>query len=321
MKTDGSDADEKRKDDNQTIAGWLTKNQKGIESVLPAGTDFLRFARMTLQAIYNTPDLLNCSPASLTMAVREAASKGLEPDGEKACIIPYKGVATFQTMYQGELDLAYRTELYEIVTSREIRQNDDFDYHYGIPVAFLKHRPPLEGERGNVIGVWAGYKLKNGGFDYVVKSVAEIEEHKEKFAKGTARKDSAWNTNWLAMAKKTVLLMVLKYAPKSIERPSERRQYKPEEIQPAGQPEQLLKKLPEFTTEPIPEAEPEKIEQAEPTIPEVIESIPEKVEPVKPDFKKKAEKLVGKIVEQEETPQEETKEPEPKESLEDPGLF
>ncbi|MGE7912508.1 recombinase RecT [Lysinibacillus xylanilyticus] len=65
---------------------------------------------------------------------------------------------------------------------------------------------------------YAVYHLKNGGYDFVYRTRERIEKHAHKFSQAVQKGwASPWKTNYDAMAKKTVLKEVLKYAPKSIE--------------------------------------------------------------------------------------------------------
>ena len=68
--------------------------------------------------------------------------------------------------------------------------------------------------RGKVTWVYAVYHLKNGGYGFEVMSTEDINKHRAQFSKA---KSSPWDTNWEAMAKKTVVKQALKYAPMSSE--------------------------------------------------------------------------------------------------------
>ena len=50
------------------------------------------------------------------------------------------------------------------------------------------------------------YKLdENGEQVWEIWTAAEVDEHRKRYSAGSDRKDSAWQTSWDAMAKKTVL--------------------------------------------------------------------------------------------------------------------
>lgn len=60
--------------------------------------------------------------------------------------------------------------------------------------------------------------MKNGGYDFVYWTRERVDKHAKEFSQAVQKGwTSPWITNYDAMAKKTVLKEVLKYAPKSIE--------------------------------------------------------------------------------------------------------
>ena len=65
-------------------------------------------------------------------------------------------------------------------------------------------------DRGEIVWVYAVYKLQSGGFGFEVMSKADINEHRKKYSKA---RTSPWDTAWEGMAKKTVIKQALKYAP------------------------------------------------------------------------------------------------------------
>lgn len=201
----------------------LTTQQKQIESTLPAHVSLKSFLRKTATALMANPKLKSCTPDSIVKAVMECAKYGFDPDGKYCAIIPYGSLANFQLMYHGDLDLAYRTGQYSSITVKEVCEKDYFEYNYGMPESFLRHIP-ADKNRGEIVKFWAGFSLKNGGYDFVVKSKEELMEHGRKFSKMYSRNDGAWQTHPDAMCKKTILLMALKLAPKSIEMFSDKKE-------------------------------------------------------------------------------------------------
>ena len=98
-----------------------------------------------------------------------------------------------------------------------MHENDDFDIDYG--TGEIKHKPVLIGESGNVIGYYAVYETKDGGRDSFYMSKEDAEAYGRKFSKSYNRSDSPWQQNPDAMAKKSCIIQVLKYAPKAIDKP------------------------------------------------------------------------------------------------------
>ena len=179
-----------------------------------------RFQRVALTAFSNNPKLQECDPVSFIAAMMESAQLGLEPNTPlgQAYLIPFNSKegmkVQFQLGYKGLLELAQRSGKIKTLYAHEVRENDVFDIDYGL-VQTLTHKPLLKGNRGEVIGYYAVYHLDTGGHSFVFMTKDEILEHAKKFSK--TFKFGPWQSDFDAMAKKTVIKQLLKYAPLSIE--------------------------------------------------------------------------------------------------------
>lgn len=211
------------------------KMQSALEKMLPeikkaVGKTMTpeRFSRIALSLFNGNPQFWEADTTSFLSALMQSAQCGLEPNtvlGE-AYVIPYKnnkqGITevNFQVGYKGILKMAFNTGNYEAIYAHEVRKGDEFNYEYGLHKN-LTHKP-ADIPSDEVTHYYAVYKLKNGGFDFVVWSKERVEHHAREFSKnytykGNVNKNSVWAKNFDSMAKKTVLLDVLKYAPKSVE--------------------------------------------------------------------------------------------------------
>lgn len=212
-------APQNKKEKGETIADLITKMEPEIKKAVPEHIKPERLARIALTAVRHTPKLAECDQISFIGAVMQAAQMGLEPNtglGE-AYIIPYGDKATFQIGYKGILSLAHRTGQYKAIYAQEVYKNDKFDFSYGLDKTI--YHKPADLPEGDPIYYYAVYKLTNGGYDLVVWSKKRLQQHAKKFssALNNSRTTSPWQTDFISMAKKTVLKDVLKYAPKSIE--------------------------------------------------------------------------------------------------------
>ena len=196
----------------------LLMSMKGeINNALPQYLPAEKFVRTSLTAINSNPKLLQCSPQSLLAAVMNSAQLGLEfntPLGE-AYLIPYGNQVQFQIGYQGLLKLAHNTGQFKRITAKEVHENDDFDINYG--TGEIHHSPVIRGESGDVIGYYAVYETKEGGRDSFYMSKEDATAYGRKFSKSF--NSGPWKTNFDAMAKKSCIIQVLKYAPKAIDKP------------------------------------------------------------------------------------------------------
>lgn len=190
--------------------------QKEISKALPAAVKASmspeRFARIAISAIQKTPKLAETSPQSFMISLMQAAQLGLEPNSPlgQAYLIPYGNETTFQIGYKGLLALAYRNPGVAVIQARTVYENDEFSVEYGLHED-IKHKPTL-GERGDPIGYYAFYRMKDGSGSFCFMSRPEMEDFRRQYTKAN-RPDTPWNTAFDAMAKKTVIKRLLKYAP------------------------------------------------------------------------------------------------------------
>ena len=203
----------------------LQKMQGQIAKALPSVLTPERYTRMVMTALSTNPQLQSCTPESFLGAVMQAAQLGVEPNTPlgQAYLIPYKNKrkigdkwydvleCSFQLGYKGLLDLAYRSGEVSIVDAQAVHENDEFSYEYGLEPK-LKFKPALK-DRGPVIAYYAMFRTRQGGYNFAVMSKEDIVAFKDQYSQAAGSKYSPWNTNFDAMAKKTVLKQVLKYAP------------------------------------------------------------------------------------------------------------
>jgi recombination protein RecT len=192
-----------------------------IAKALPKHLSEDRMVRLLMTAVRNSPSLQQADPITILAASMGAAQMGLEPNTslQHCFIVPYKRngktVAELQMGYKGYIQLAYNSGMYKAIYAHEVYPNDEFYYHYGLNKD-LVHKPAPEPE-GQPTFYYACYHLKNGGFDFKVMTTDQIKRHAGKFSKSLNSNNSPWKTNFDAMARKTVLNALLKYAPLSIE--------------------------------------------------------------------------------------------------------
>ncbi|MED2940684.1 recombinase RecT [Cytobacillus horneckiae] len=201
-----------------TLNTLLKRMGPEIQRALPKHMNADRIARIALTAVRTTPKLLECDQTSFLAAIMQSAQLGVEPNTGlgQAYLIPYGKQVQFQLGYKGLIDLAVRSGQYKAIYAHEVYENDEFEWQYGLTKDLI-HKPATNPE-GDPIGYYAVYHLQNGGYDFVYWTRERIDKHAHKFSQAVQKGwTSPWKTNYDAMAKKTVLKEVLKYAPKSIE--------------------------------------------------------------------------------------------------------
>ena len=185
--------------------------QERFEKML--GKKSAGFLSSLLTLVNNNNLLQKANPTSVLAAAATAASLDLpvNPSLGLAWIVPYGNGAQFQLGYRGAIALAMRsgqmksivmTEVYEGECKCWNRFTETFEF----------------GERvsDNIIGYYARFETVNGFVKATFWTKEEVLKHAKRFSKSFNR--GPWQSDFDAMAKKTVLLSIIKtYAPMSIE--------------------------------------------------------------------------------------------------------
>ena len=205
----------------ETLMEWVQKMRPQLEKALPKHISPDRILRVLMTTLRTNPKLGSCDKMSFIAAAMQSAQLGLEPNtplGE-AYIIPYNSKtgmkAQFQIGYMGIVTLCQNTDKYKQIYAHAVYKNDIFKPVLGLhkDLVHIKADEP----EGEPIYYYACYHLINGGENFDYMSRKEIGKHRDQYSKAAKYDDSSWKTDFDAMAKKTVLKRVLKYAPKSIE--------------------------------------------------------------------------------------------------------
>jgi len=200
-------------------------------NVLPLGlseTDKKDMAKamiyLTIKAYNEAPELKKCSPDSIIGALMECATLGMMPFSmmNECAIIPYGGKAQTQLMYRGILKLCRNTGEYKNIRTGVVREGDIFNYVKGLKQDLVHLESNKPAHKRNITHVYALYELMNGGTDFEVMTMEDLENHRDKYSKQykTAKKykkesTAIWIKEFEAMARKTILIKLMKYAPKS----------------------------------------------------------------------------------------------------------
>ena len=204
----------------KNVRDLLEARMGEIQKVLPSVISPHQFLRLALNALQNTPHLMECTMPSFYGAIMQCAQLGLKPNvNGEAYLIPFKnnkkgGVYECQFIvgYKGLMILARRSGEVANIDAQTVYANDEFDLAYGFePV--LVHKPYLKGDRGEPVGFYATVLLKDGGKSAHYMTVADAQRYGKRYSK--AYNNSPWVTDFEAMAKKSCLRQVLKYAPMS----------------------------------------------------------------------------------------------------------
>lgn len=198
------------------------KTQEYLQQVLGAKKD--SFVNNLVALVANNKKLQECEPMGLMYSAVKATALGLPIDSNLgfAYFIPYKnnrlGIteAQFQIGYKGFVQLAIRSGQYKTINVTDIREGE------------IKKKNLLTGEiefeeiedRINkpIVGYVAYIELNNGFNKLLYMTDEELQQHAKKYSKTFNMSDSKWKTDFDAMAKKTVLkLLISKFGVMSVE--------------------------------------------------------------------------------------------------------
>ena len=200
----------------KTVLDVIKSMKSQFEIALPKHINSERFVRVAITTIRQNPNLAKCKQESLLGALMVSAQLGLEPGilGQ-AYIIPYGVEAQFQIGYKGMIELLRRSGQLKDIYAYSVYENDEFNIEYGLERKLI-HKPNFE-NRGKVIGYYSVAILKDDTKAFNYMTLQEIEKHRDRFSKASKSNSSPWKTDFDSMALKTVIKLMLKYLPISVE--------------------------------------------------------------------------------------------------------
>jgi recombination protein RecT len=169
-----------------------------------------RFARIAITALTRTPKLADCTQASVMKCLLDLSAMGLEPDGRRAHLIPYKNECTLIIDYKGLVELIRRSGDVVSLRAETVCEKDEFSWVNGE----VSHAINWRQGRGKVQAVYAESVMKSGERQTAVMTFDEVEAIRKRSKAGTS---GPWITDWNEMAKKTVVRRLSKMLPISSE--------------------------------------------------------------------------------------------------------
>lgn len=191
--------------------------QAQLMAALPTHLTPDRFTRVLLTATMKNPLLLECTQESMFKGILDAAAAGVEIDGRRAHLIPYKNnnkrcyEAQLIIDYKGIAELIMRSGLVSSIHADIVCENDVFEYDRG---QVRVHKIDLKKERGEMYAAYCIISMREGDPKCDVMSKHDIDR-----IRGRSRASSSgpWVTDYNEMAKKTVFRRASKWVPLSPE--------------------------------------------------------------------------------------------------------
>lgn len=187
------------------------------------------FVTSVLQIVANNKALQNADPMSIYQSAAVAATMDLPINNNLgfAYIVPYnqsfkddtgkwqkKQVAQFQMGYKGFIQLAQRSGQFKTIAATPVYEGQLIEQNplTGFVFDFTKKTSDT------VIGYAAFFQLLNGFEKTLFMTIEEIRKHGGKYSQTFTNEKGLWNTDFDAMATKTVLKLLLsRFAPLSID--------------------------------------------------------------------------------------------------------
>lgn len=216
------------------LKGLLESQRDSIAQALPKHVTPERLIKTLLVAANRTPDLLQCTQASILETVNRAAELGLDLSGTlgEAYPVPFNNkvkidgreewVKQCQLIigYRGLVKLARQSGEVKRIDADVVCENDEFVFRKGSD-AKCEFIPNLKGDRGEVVGAYAYVQFKDGGEQFDFMPYSDIEKVRQRSKSGSTRDGQpmgAWKSDWPEMAKKTIFRRVAKWLPLSTEK-------------------------------------------------------------------------------------------------------
>lgn len=182
------------------------------------------FVNNLTAVVANNTQLQRCEPLTVMYAAIKATALNLpfDPALGYAYVIPYNngrtgGVdAQFQIGWKGLVQLAQRSGQLQSINAREVKAGEIVEEDFVSGELQFKQLPQSERASAPTIGYVAFFRLKNGFQKMLYMSIEELKEHAKRFSR--AANSGPWKTDFDAMARKTVLKLLLnRWCPLSVE--------------------------------------------------------------------------------------------------------
>jgi recombination protein RecT len=203
----------------------LVAREGHLRSLLPQAMTVDKFQAIVVAAVADNMDLLDCDRGSLLKACLNAAELGLSLNknmGEADILKVWDGrmkknVAQFRPRYKGLMKLALQAGEVLKIESRLVYEKDVFEVEEGIEPRII-HKHGLS-DRGEKIGAYCVWKLKNGETQFEIMSKEEILSIRNRSSSKTKEGVivGPWKTDEAEMWRKTVVRRASKYMPLSTE--------------------------------------------------------------------------------------------------------
>ena len=237
----------------------LKQQLAGVQSILPVHVSYDRFVQCAAVALANNKDLLAADPQSVINSLTQCAKDGLVADNREAALVVFSTKqgndwikkAQYMPMVDGVMKRARQSGEIAVIASRAIYQGDKFRAWMDGDGEHIEYEPTL-GSRGDMIGVFAYAKMKDGEIQFEVMNMDDIQ----KVRSASKNSDRGPWVDWFeGMAKKACMHRLCRRLPNSAElmemlERGQIMQWQTDEQKTSQSPaERVINQLPEMTPE------------------------------------------------------------------------
>ena len=202
---------------NQGLSAYLTSDavRKRINDVV-GGKDGQRFISSIVSAVNANESLKKCTPQSIFSAALLGESLKLSPSPQlgQYYLVPFNSkegkIAQFQLGYKGYIQLAIRSGQYKKLNVLAIKEGELVCFNpltEEIEVNLIEDEEVREETK--TTGYYAMFEYTNGFRKAIYWSRSKMEAHAKKYSKSYCKSSSVWQTNFDAMAYKTMLRQLI----------------------------------------------------------------------------------------------------------------
>lgn len=192
-----------------TFSGALTVKLESMAPALPKNFNQERFVNNALALLNDNPDLAKYGQQQILMGLVRGATLGLDFYSKEAYLVPYGNKLQYQTSYTGSIKLAKKYSIRPIkdIYAKVVRDGDVFEENIVNGEQSITFKPKSFND-GQIIGAFAVCLFKDGGMQYDVMSISELENTRKH---SKASNSPAWRDFTAEMYKKTVLKRLCKH--------------------------------------------------------------------------------------------------------------
>lgn len=172
------------------------------------------------QAMCANNYLIKCAaehPQEFIDALKNVALSGLSlnPTIKQGYLVPFKGKVAFMPSYMGMVDMLANNGHVKKIEAFNVFEGDEFEMSHGTE-EYIRHKPNPWGERTRekFLGAYWVAVLTDGTKMFNNMTKAEIEMIMKRSPSVAKGQSSPWETDYLAMARKTCLRQGFKSLPK-----------------------------------------------------------------------------------------------------------